>query len=89
MKAVEGYTKDDYKTECAAEGGKVFEFSSLDEAAGHLASMAGQTMEVAREGILNDTNCDWVLFADGGVLFRYYGRNYDKDHIATLKEAAK
>ena len=84
MRAVEGYTKGDYKTECVAEGGEVFEFSSLDEAAGHIANMTGQTIEVARDGILNDTNCDWILFEDGGVLFRYYGRNYDQEYISKL-----
>ena len=88
MKAVEGFTKEDYKKECAADGGEVFEFRTCEDAAKHLANMAGYAVEVAKEGILNDTNCDWVIFGDGSVLFRYYGVNYDKEYIERLREIA-
>lgn len=85
MKAVKGYTKEYYKTECIEEGGEPFEFNSLSEAAGHLANMGGYTVEVAKQGIENDTNCDWILFEDGSVIFRYYGINYDKEYIDQLR----
>lgn len=85
MKAVKGYTKEDYRKECIEEGGEVFEFNSCSEAAQHLANMAGYTAEIAEEGIKNDTNCDWIIFEDGSVLFRYYGKNYDEDYISGLR----
>lgn len=81
MKAVKGYSKDYYKKECAQEGGEAFEFSSMDQAAEHLANMGGYTLEAARAGIENDTNCDWIYFEDGSVLFRYYGRGYSTNYI--------
>lgn len=88
MKAVEGYTKEEYKKECEADGGEVFEFASLEEAAEKLADMKGYSAEDAEEGILNGTNCDWILFEDGTVLFRYYGKNFDKKHIEALRNRA-
>ena len=88
MKAVEGYTKAEYKKECEANGGETFEFDSLKEAAEQLADMLGYSVEVAEEGILNGTNCGWILFEDGTVLFRYYGKNLDKTHIEMLRNRA-
>lgn len=35
MKAVKGYTKHDYIMICKEEGGEVFSFASIDEAAGY------------------------------------------------------
>ena len=46
-------------------------------------------LEDARNGILNNTNCDWILFEDGGVLFRYYGTNYDAEYIRKLAAKQK
>lgn len=85
MKAVKGYSKEYYKKECIEEGGEPFEFNSLGEAASHLANMGGYAVEVAKQGIENDTNCDWILFEDGSVIFRYYGINYDKEYIDQLR----
>lgn len=85
MEAVKGYTKEYYKTECIKEGGEPFLFSTLEEAAGHLANMTRYTMEIAEQGIKNDTNCDWVLFEDGSVIFRYYGRVYNREYIDRLR----
>ena len=62
MKAVKGYTKHDYTMICKEEGGEVFSFASIDEAAGYF-SMFGHEVptNVALDGILNDTNCDWIV----------------------------
>jgi len=88
MKAVIGYTKEEYKKECEADGGEAFEFASLKKAAEQLANMKRCSTEDAEEGILNGTNCDWILFEDGTVLFRYYGRNFDKKDIEELRNRA-
>lgn len=37
MKAVKGYTKHDYIMICKEEGGEVFSFASIDEAAGYFS----------------------------------------------------
>lgn len=42
--------------------------------------------EVALDGILNDTNCDWIVFDDGSVIFKYYGRGYDESIINEMIE---
>ena len=88
MKAVKGFTKEDYKKECIADGGEVFEFASIGEAAESLASWMGCTEKVAEDGIRNGTNCDWIVFEDGSVFFRYYGKNLDKPHIEMLRNRA-
>ena len=88
MKAVKGFTKEDYKKECIADGGEVFEFASIGEAAESLASWMGCTEKVAEDGIRNGTNCDWIVFEDGSVFFRYYGKNLDKTHIEMLRNRA-
>lgn len=85
MKAVKGYTKEYYKAECIEEGGEPFEFSSFEEAARHLAYMGRYSVEIAKQGIENDTNCDWIFFEDGSVIFRYYGINYDKEYMEKLR----
>ena len=43
MKAVKGYTKHDYTMICKEEGGEVFSFASIDEAAGYF-SMFGHEL---------------------------------------------
>ena len=43
MKAVKGYTKHDYIMICKEEGGEVFSFASIDEAAGYF-SMFGHEL---------------------------------------------
>ena len=87
MKAVKGYTKHDYIMICKEEGGEVFSFASIDEAAGYF-SMFGHELptDVALDGILNDTNCDWIVFDDGSVIFKYYGRGYDESIINEMIE---
>lgn len=87
MKAVKGYTKHDYIMICKEEGGEVFGFASIDEAAGYF-SMFGHELptDVALDGILNDTNCDWIVFDDGSVIFKYYGRGYDESIINEMIE---
>ena len=87
MKAVKGYTKHDYIMICKEEGGEVFIFASIDEAAGYF-SMFGHELptDVALDGILNDTNCDWIVFDDGSVIFKYYGRGYDESIINEMIE---
>lgn len=69
------------------EGGEVFSFASIDEAAGYF-SMFGHELptDVALDGILNDTNCDWIVFDDGSVIFKYYGRGYDESVINEMIE---
>lgn len=81
MKAVKGYTKHDYIMICKEEGGEVFSFASIDEAAGYFSSRHELPTDVALDGILNDTNCDWIVFDDGSVIFKYYGRGYDESVI--------
>lgn len=87
MKAVKGYTKHDYIMICKEESGEVFSFASIDEAAGYF-SMFGHELptDVALDGILNDTNCDWIVFDDGSVIFKYYGRGYDESVINEMIE---
>ena len=87
MKAVKGYTKHDYIMICKEEGGEVFSFASIDEAAGYF-SMFGHELptDVALDRILNDTNCDWIVFDDGSVIFKYYGRGYDESIINEMIE---
>ena len=87
MKAVNGYTKHDYIMICKEEGGEVFSFASIDEAAGYF-SMFGHELptDVALDRILNDTNCDWIVFDDGSVIFKYYGRGYDESIINEMIE---
>ena len=79
MKAVKGYTKHDYIMICKEEGGEVFSFASIDEA-------AELPTDVALDGILNDTNCDWIVFDDGSVIFKYYGKGYDESIINEMIE---
>lgn len=81
MKAVEGFSKEWYKEECKKEGGEPLEIETLDEAVVHLANMKNLTMENARISIQGSGNCDWVVFEDESVLFRYYGRAYDEAYI--------
>ena len=59
----------------------------IDEAAGYF-SMFGHELptDVALDGILNDTNCDWIVFDDGSVIFKYYGRGYDESIINEMIE---
>lgn len=87
MKAVKGYTKHDYTMICKEEGGEVFSFASIDEAAGYF-SMFGHEVptNIALDGILNDTNCDWIVFDDGSVIFKYYGSGYDGSIINEMIE---
>ena len=40
----------------------------------------------ALDGILNDTNCDWIVFDDGSVIFKYYGSGYDGNIINEMIE---
>ncbi len=40
MKAVKGYTKNDYIAICKEENGEVFEFKTMDEAAGYITKFA-------------------------------------------------
>ena len=79
MKAVKGYTKHDYIMISKEEGGEVFSFASIDGAAGYF-SMFGHELptDVALDRILNDTNCDWIVFDDGSVIFKYYEEGMTK-----------
>lgn len=63
MKAVKGYTKEDYM-----RGPVNKEFASIDAAAEYLANKYHSNPEYMRESILNDTNCDAVYFPDGSVI---------------------
>ena len=81
MKAVKGYTKNDYIAICKEEeGGEVFNFKSMCEAVEYISKKEA----VAR--IINDTNCDWVFFEDESVIFRYYGKGYDETIINEMRE---
>lgn len=87
MKAVKGYTKRDYIITCEKAGGEVFDFASIDEAANYF-SIFGQELptDTAFDRILNDGNCDWIVFDDGSVIFKYYGSGYDEDVINEMIE---
>lgn len=90
MLAVKGITMKDYRMECKEEGGEVFEFKTIRQAAKYLAEMTGITEQQAEEGILNDTNCDWVLFGNHKVYFRYYGSgSYNEEVIDRMRTEGK
>lgn len=88
MKAVKGYTKNDYIAICKEEeGGEVFNFKSMCEAVEYIAKfLPGSSKKEAVAGIINDTNCDWVFFEDESVIFRYYGKGYDETIINEMRE---
>ena len=88
MKAVKGYTKSDYIAICKEEeGGEVFNFKSMDKAAEYIVKfLPGSSKKEAVAGIINDTNCDWIVFDDGSVIFKYYGRGYDESVINEMIE---
>ena len=44
-----------------------------------------RTKQDAIDGIKNDTNCDWILFEDGSVIFRYYGKGYNEKYTDELR----
>lgn len=90
MNAVKGFSKQEYVRECKEEGGEVFGFISLDEAAEYLCKMT-QTITIgeAKAGIENDTNCDWVLFKDGSVIFRYFGKGYNEKYTDELRNTGR
>lgn len=86
MKAVEGLKKHDYIVECKEEGGEVFGFDTIEAAAEYVEKMFPKmTKEEAIDGIKNNTNCDWVLFEDGSVIFRYYGKGYNEKYTDELR----
>lgn len=87
MKAVKGYTKNDYIAICKEENGEVFEFKTMDEAAGYITKFAPDfSKKEAIAGIKNDTNCDWVFFEDGSVVFKYYGKGYNETVISEMRK---
>lgn len=67
MKAVNGFTKEQYKNEVLA-GGYIREFDTVKEAAEYLAKKYDQTTEKMTENIMNDTNSDAIYFDDGSTL---------------------
>ena len=77
MKAVKGYTKNDYIAICKEEeGGEVFNFKSMCEAVEYIAKfLPGSSKKEAVARIINDTNCDWVFFEDESVIFRTISGN--------------
>ena len=88
MKAVKGYTKNDYIAICQEEdGGESFNFKSMNEAVKYFVKfMPGSLKKEAIARIKNDTNCDWVFFEDGSVIFRYYGKGYNETIINDMRE---
>lgn len=66
MKAVKGYTKDDYRN--ASNAPVVLEFPSIQAAATYIAEKYDCHIEIAFEGILNDTNADAIYFEDNSVI---------------------
>ena len=88
MKAVKGYTKNDYIAICKEEeGGEVFNFKSMCEAVEYIAKfLPGSSKKEAVARIINDTNCDWIVFDDGSVIFKYYGSGYDGNIINEMIE---
>jgi hypothetical protein len=88
MKAVKGYTKNDYIAICKEEeGGEVFNFKSMCEAVEYIAKfLPGSSKKEAVARIINDTNCDWVFFEDESVIFKYYGKGYDETIINEMRE---
>ena len=88
MKAVKGYTKNDYIAICQEEdGGESFNFKSMNEAVKYFVKfMPGSQKKEAIARIKNDTNCDWVFFEDESVIFRYYGKGYDETIINEMRE---
>jgi len=63
MKAVPGYTKDDYR-----KAPVVLDFSTIAAAAEYLAQKYNQSIQDMEAAILNDTNCDAIYFDDGSVI---------------------
>lgn len=70
MKAVKGYTKNDYIAICKEEeGGEAFNFKSMCEAVEYIAKfLPGSSKKEAVARIINDTNCDWVFFEDETII---------------------
>ena len=66
MKAVRGYTKDNYRKETAAP--IVKEFTTIDQAAAYLAKKYGACAEYMTRSIMDDTNGDAIYFEDGTVI---------------------
>lgn len=66
MKAVRGYTKDDYQKETNAP--IVKEFDTIAQAAAYLAKKHSASVEYMTSSIMNDTNCDAIYFEDGSVI---------------------
>ena len=53
MKAVKGYTKHDYIMICKEEGGEVFSFASIDEAAGYFSTRYNKDSPTSIGGEMN------------------------------------
>ncbi len=72
MVAVIGYSKQYYIDDCINHNGKVVSFASLEEAISFMKKKYNVTTDDAKNSILNDTNCDWIVFEDNTVIFRNY-----------------
>lgn len=66
MKAVTGYSKDDYRKETSAP--IVKEFDTIAQAAAYLAEKHNASVEYMTSCIVNDANCDAIYFPDGSVV---------------------
>lgn len=65
MKAVRGYTKDDYRKSSPSTK----DFQSIEAAAEYLKKKwPERSADFYIESIMNDTNCDAVYFEDGSVI---------------------
>ena len=71
MKAVKGYTKNDYIAICKEEeGGEVFNFKSMCEAVEYIAKFLPGSSK--KEAVAR--------------IFRYYGKGYDETIINEMRE---
>lgn len=64
MKAVKGYTKEDYRNSAPV----VKDFETIEKASEYLASKYNQSKEYMTRSILDDTNCDAIYFNDNSVI---------------------
>lgn len=67
MKAIEGFSKEDYKKEKAPV---ILEFDTIEKAAEYLAKKYNQSVEQMIKCIKDDTNCDAIYFNDNTVILK-------------------
>lgn len=78
MRAVKGYTKEDYLKN--AKKSKTREFANMEEAVKYVSRVFKMDKQTAQKSIENDTNCDMIYFEDGSVIvIREYKKRLKDD----------